>query len=129
MTPQQRSDAARKAAASRRANRMNGNGSSTGSSYSNGHTTARPTSRQTVNSYKAPQPTYRGLKLVALSALEDAFVMKLREQGISDDAREAYARYQKLKALALGPSVNTATQNEADTALRMSVIHLVKLAF
>lgn len=79
--------------------------------------------------YAAPVPTYRGQKLVALAAFESAFVLKLKEQGITTEARDGYARYQKLKALALGNVTNSATQNEADAALRMAVIHLVKLAF
>jgi len=121
MTPQQRSDAARKAAASRRANQANGTTSAPG---------ARPTSRQVVNQYKAtPAPNYRDARLVAMAAVEDAFILKVKTDGINDEARDAYARYQKLKARALAPAINQETQNEADLALRMSVLHLVKLAF
>jgi len=122
MTPQQRSDAARKAAASRRANQANGTTTSAPG--------ARPTSRQVVNQYKAtPAPNYRDARLVAMAAVEDAFILKVKTDGINDEARDAYTRYQKLKARALAPAVNQETQNEADLALRMSVIHLVKLAF
>lgn len=79
--------------------------------------------------YAQPAPTYRGLKLVALASIENAFVVRMKEQGITQDARDSFATYQKLKTRALAPSINSATQNEADTALRIAVINLVKLAF
>lgn len=79
--------------------------------------------------YSAPAPTYRDAKVVALSSLESAFVLKLKESGITDDARAAYDKYKKLKALALAPTLNVFTQNEADAALRQAVIALVKFAF
>jgi hypothetical protein len=79
--------------------------------------------------FTAPKPDRRSMLLLALANLEDAFVVKLAESGISPDTRKSYERYQKLKALALGPSVNTATQTEAYAALRQSVIELLKLAF
>jgi hypothetical protein len=79
--------------------------------------------------YVAPAPSYRGVKLVALSAIEDAFILFTKEKGISQEARDTFAKYQKLKALALGNTTNSATQNEADAALRMAAIQLVKFAF
>jgi hypothetical protein len=117
-TPQQRSEAARKASATRRANRAAGIG-------------PNPSRKRTRGgpAFTTPKPTAQGLKLVALSALEDVFVVKLRDTGISPDARKAYETYKKLLALALGPVSSTAMQNEADAALRMATIALVKLAF
>lgn len=116
MTFEQRQAAARKAAAARRLNRMNG-------------TTVHATSAPRKRAFSTPAPNYRGLKLIALAALEDAFVVRLREHGITDDVRKAFAQYQKLKALALGPQSNSAMQNEADTALRMATVNLVKVTF
>ena len=69
------------------------------------------------------------VKVVALSSLESAFILRLKETGITDDARHAFDKYKKLKALALAPTLNVFTQNEADTALRQAVITLVKFAF
>lgn len=79
--------------------------------------------------FATPKPNYRALKLAALVALEQAFTQKLAEQGITDDVRTAYGTYRKLKALALGATSSTAAQTEADAALRMATVHLVKLAF
>lgn len=119
MTPQQRSDAARKASATRRANRANG-------------TTPPARPRRATRggpAFAAPAPSTRGQKLIALAALEDLFALKLRDTGITQDDRDAFARYEKLKALALGPTTNSAMQTEADSALRMATIALVKVAF
>jgi hypothetical protein len=79
--------------------------------------------------FATPKPTYRPLQLVALAAIEDVFVVKLRDKGITPEARIAFEKYQKLKRLALGATNNVATQNEADSALRMAIVHLVQLAF
>lgn len=79
--------------------------------------------------FTTPKPNRRDTLLVALAALEDAFAVKLAEQGITDDTRKAYERYKKVKALALAPSSNPQTANEAYAALRLSVIEAVKLAF
>ena len=79
--------------------------------------------------FTAPKPDRRQLLLVALASLEDAFVVKLAETGISPEVRKSYDRYQKLKALALGATTNAATVTEAYAALRMSVIEMLKLSF
>jgi hypothetical protein len=81
--------------------------------------------------FTAPKPDRRQLLLVALASLEDAFVVKLSETGISPEVRKSYDRYQKLKAMALAPTAtaNSTTQTEAYAALRMSVIEMLKLSF
>jgi hypothetical protein len=79
--------------------------------------------------FAAPKPDYRSLKIVALAALEDVFVLKLRDAGITPEARKGWEVYQKLKALALAPTASTAAQIEADSALRMATANLVKLAY
>lgn len=79
--------------------------------------------------FAAPLPTSRELKLVALNALQDVFVMRLKEQGITQETRDAYEKYKKILSLAMGPVSNQSMQNEADLALRMATIQLVKLAF
>lgn len=117
MTSQQRSAAAQKAAASRKANRANG-----GPAATSKRTRGGP-------AFSTPKPTYTGVRLIALAAIEDVFVMKLRDHGITPDARKAFEQYQKVKALALGPVSSTAMQNEADSALRMAIVNLAKLAF
>ena len=79
--------------------------------------------------FATPAPNYHGLKLAALAALEDLFVIKVRDHGVSDDLRRAYDRYNKLKALALNPhATTTEMQNEAASALRLATVELVKLA-
>jgi hypothetical protein len=74
------------------------------------------------------------LRLVALAALEDLFVCQLAQNGISQEARDAFKQYKKVLAHALGPvsSVASSTQqagtrNEQSTALRLAIIALVKL--
>jgi hypothetical protein len=80
--------------------------------------------------FATPKPTFAGAKLVVLAGLEDAFALKLAEaKTLSDDQRRAFDRYNKMKALALGPISNAAMQNEATTALRLATIELVKLVF
>jgi len=111
--------AGQKAAATRRANRAAGiPPKSTGRKRTRGGP-----------AFSTPKPTAAGLKLVALAALEDVLVTKLRDTGITPEVRKAYDRYSKLKALALGPVTSPAMQNEADSALRMATVELVKLAF
>jgi len=78
--------------------------------------------------FTTPKPNRRDLLLVALASLEDAFAVKLAEQGITDDIRKSYERYKKVKALALGPTTTSAAATEAFSALRMSVIEMLKLA-
>jgi hypothetical protein len=80
--------------------------------------------------FATPAPTYRALKLASLASLEETFKQKLAETGINDEQRAAWATYKKVKALALGTTNNNiAMQNEADLALRMATIALVKLTY
>lgn len=83
--------------------------------------------------FAAPKSSYRALKLAALVALEAALIQKLEEAGgvatLTDTTRSAFALYKKVKALALGPTSSTTDQTEADSALRLATIQLVKLAY
>jgi hypothetical protein len=93
----------------------------------NSSTFTNPTPQAPV--FSTPKPTHRAQKLIVLAALEQLFALKLAETGITDDVRHAYATYKKVKALALGPTSSDPARIEADSALRMATIHLVKLAY
>jgi hypothetical protein len=118
--------AGQKAAATRRANRAAG-------IPPKSTTKSAGTSRSTLNNYKAAQPSSNALLLAALAAFESAMKAKLaddRKAGkLSPDAPKQFETYQKLKALALGPTQNDAMRTEAQSALRMAVIAAVKLLF
>jgi hypothetical protein len=118
LDPAARTAAARKAAATRRANRAAG---------VNPTPTAPGTKRGPV--FSAPKPDARGVRLVALAALEDAFIVKLKETGVTQEARDAFAKYEKVKALALAPATSPEMQTESNSALRHAVLALVKLVF
>lgn len=83
-----------------------------------------------------PKPDLQTLRLHALSAFEDLFVMQTAVSGITPEAREAFADYKKLLKHGLGPvnaqasaSQAAGTQNEQGNALRVALIKLVKLTF
>lgn len=113
-----RSAAAQKAAATRRANKAAGIGP-----------TPRTARKRGGPAFTTPPASYRGQLLVVLANVEDLFVLKLRDKGITQDARDAFEKYKKVKALALGAASNSATQTEADLALRTAICMLVKLAY
>jgi hypothetical protein len=73
--------------------------------------------------FATPKPALRPLRLAALVALED------QPATVTEDVRTAFKLYQKVKNRALAPSTDIAMQNEADTALRVATLNLVKLAF
>jgi len=81
--------------------------------------------------FSTPKPALRPLRLAALVALEDVFKQKCMDQPatVTEDVRTAFKQYQKVKNRALAPSTDVAMQNEADTALRVATLNLVKLAF
>lgn len=79
--------------------------------------------------FSTPAPNTRALKLAGLVALEAAFIQKTAESGATPELRAAFAQYKKVKALALGAVANSSMQNEADTALRLAVVALVKLTY
>jgi hypothetical protein len=81
--------------------------------------------------FSTPKPALRPLRLAALVALEDVFKQKCMDQPttVTEDVRSAFKQYQKVKNRALAPSTDVAMQNEADTALRVATLNLVKLAF
>jgi hypothetical protein len=74
-------------------------------------------------------PSSTALRLVAMAALEDVFFQKCAEVGVVQETRDAFAKYKKLKALALGHTSSVEAKREADAALCVSVVHLVKLTF
>jgi len=130
MTPQQRQDAARKAAATRRANRANGVGPQPKRAGSAGP--RRSHVRPTGPAF-APRPSADSLMLVALAALEDAVKAKFGTVKATPEQDHAWRQYQKVKALALHPA-SGATQDlrdaaamEARAALRTGSISLLKL--
>jgi hypothetical protein len=90
--------------------------------------------------FTTPKPSLRPLRLAALVALEDCFkqtVAELQRGTPTQDQRDAWATYKKVKArfldtmdrLSKGASVDSGSQNEADVALRMAALTLTKLAF
>jgi len=89
------------------------------------------TPRPTGPVFSTPKPALRPLRLAALVALEDVFKQKCMDQPatVTEDVRTAFKQYQKVKNRALAPSTDVAMQNEADTALRVATLNLVKLAF
>lgn len=76
-----------------------------------------------------PRADFRAARLDALLGLEKAFILKLAESSVTSEAREKFEQYKQLKARALSPAPTPEIQNENDTALRVSVISLVKLLF
>ena len=118
--------AAQKAAATRRANRAAG-------IPPKSTTAPKASSRSVLNNYKQATPSSNALLLSALAAFESAMKAKLaddRKAGkLSPDASKQFDTYQKLKALALGPTQNDAMRTEAQSALRMSMIAAIKLLF
>ena len=68
-------------------------------------------------------------KFAALKALEDAFVLVCNEEGITEERRKAFDTYKATLKRALAPSPDPASQNEAATALRVSINRLVKETF
>ena len=65
------------------------------------------------------------MTLHALVALEDALTAQAAVVGVSDELEKRFERYQKLKSLAL----RAGTESEARTAMRMTLIEVVKLVF
>jgi hypothetical protein len=115
MNMHQRSEAARKAAATRAARKAAGFSGSTG-----------PTKTTTKKAaFATPKLDARTVAFEALAKLEDALVARATESGITPEAAAAFEKYQKLKALALQPG----TTHEGRTALRLATIELVKLVF
>ena len=76
-----------------------------------------------------PKPDPVALSIQALATLEDALVAKLACTVITDSAERAFARYQKVKALALGGLRSTCPETvaEATSALRFAAIEAIKL--
>ena len=76
-------------------------------------------------------PTAAELQVQALAKLEDALVMTAQEKGITAATEAAFTKYQKLKTMALAqsPTSNLALRNEANVAMRMALIEIIKIAF
>lgn len=64
-------------------------------------------------------------KLFAMTALENCLVITATQKGITQEMRAGFAKYQKIKSLALGAQ----TKGEESAALRMAILELVKLVF
>ena len=79
--------------------------------------------------FSAPVTTVRGAKLIALAAFEDVVKATFQKGGITDEARADFATYKKLKTSALATAPTKEMQNEADTALRMAITRLLRIAF
>jgi hypothetical protein len=83
--------------------------------------------------YQAPRPVAAPSKpptpeeaaLVALLKFEEALITKAKACGVSKELEAHFKTYQNIKARALRPG----TPAEGDTALRMALIHAVKLVF
>lgn len=123
MTPQQRTAAALKAAATRRANRANGIGPQPRNRNRSNGPRAAATARGPIF---APKPNARALALDALAAFEAALIAKITETGITPELEAGYQKYQKCKALAIAPGTPI---HESNTALRMTCIEAIKLIF
>lgn len=74
--------------------------------------------------------------MAALGALESALVAKLRESGVTDEARASFLRYKKILATAVAvpdasssPAQVEAQRNQSRVALRMAILELVKLVY
>jgi hypothetical protein len=125
MTPQQRTAAALKAAATRRANRAAGIGPQPRSRNAwTPRAAAQP--RAASAPIFAPKPTAQAAALDALAAFETALITKITESGITPALEAGYQKYTKCKALALAPGTPV---HEANTALRMAAIEAIKLIF
>jgi len=68
-------------------------------------------------------------RLAVVKALEDLFVLVCRDTGITDERRHAFEKYKAALGRALAPSINAATQTEAETALRIAATKLIALTF
>lgn len=117
MTPQQRTQAALKAAATRRANRANG-------IPPNSRPTTTSAPRAARGPLFPPQASAHQLLCEALVKLEAAMVAKHGTKPPAD-VEEAFTKYQKCKALALHATTLT---TEAAVALRAAAIAAIKLA-
>jgi hypothetical protein len=102
----------------------------------------RPQAAPRPTAFTAPKPTVRNQRQVVVAALEDLFVLVMRDSGLGtgahakpgccpahDDARKAFDGYKKALNRALAPSINVETQNEADAFLRLAAISLIKVTF
>lgn len=74
-------------------------------------------------------PTVEDAKAEVLVALENLYVLQCKATGITDEKRNAFDKYQKALTRALAPSPDPLMANEAQTALRVAAMHLVKLTF
>jgi len=79
----------------------------------------------------APLPSAAALQVQALAKLEDALVMTAQEKGITAATEASFAKYTKLKAVALAQSAtsNVALKNEANVAMKMALIEIIKITF
>jgi hypothetical protein len=81
------------------------------------------------NIWGRPKPTVENARAEVLVALENLYAIQCQATGITDDKRNAFEKYQKALTRALAPSTDILLRNEAETALRVAAMHLVKLTF
>jgi hypothetical protein len=159
MTPQQRSDAARKAAATKRRNaaargfapppprpQPTWQGplscSRCGQPAAGGTGLCDACRRVTAPPPPPPPPTapratafasaaktVAEQRLAVTNALVDLFALVCAEKGKSQERIDAFELYKKAMRRALSPASSTQDQNEADVALRLATITLIKQTF
>lgn len=76
-----------------------------------------------------PQPTIENARAEVLVALETLYALQCRAKGITDEMRNTYDKYEKALTRAMAPSTDPLLRNEAETALRVAAIQLVKVTF
>jgi hypothetical protein len=138
MTPQQRSAAAFKAAATRRA-RLQAQRGGFAPPPPPPPPTRRPNPSFTSpppapppasgRAFSTPKPTVEVARATVLVALEDLYALHVAAKGKTPEMDAAFDKYQKVLTKALGPVSSVEMQNEADTALRQAALTLVRLTF
>jgi len=101
-----------------------------------------PATPRPGQAFSTPKPTVKNQRLEVVAQLENLFVLVCRDSGLGvgthtkggccaahDEMRKTFDTYKKTLNRAIAPSVNSATQNEADTALRLAAVALLKLTF
>jgi len=90
-------------------------------------TAAAAASYRATNQTLPPAPVALGsgpMLLQALATLEDALVAKADEGGVNQELERHFARYQKIKALALHPATG---DNERKAALRQALCEAIRM--
>jgi len=93
--------------------------------------TPRPTVTVTPKgpAFATPLLTARDQRLVVVAALTDLVALRRAEKTLGDDGIKAFDQFKKLLVMGLATCSTPEAQTEADSALRMAAITLVKLSF